>query len=1006
MLGWHAVQNSHEIVGCDTLDNETARPAEQSDQDGVSGPGTVETTAVSSDVVSPEAGPRSEGWLASSLQLLAMWSAAIAAPLLMLLRNQPTYFTAHGVDGWPLVRWVLALVFLVPVLIAGVRLIIRRLSTRADRLLFTTLMVLLAFVFWAGLFQALPLPALATIGVCAALAAVSWLLFTEHAALRRAITACSALSVALLFMFFNQPGINDLLSTSEVNIEPIAGYEARNDVVLMIFDELPLSSLLDEAGEVDATMFPNFARLAHTSTWFQNVISVHTETAQAVPAILSGGYPNFSRAPVQATYPQNLFTVFGGNYDVFGFEQLTDLCGATLCPDSSPDDARLFLDDTTVVFKHLVYPQRWADNLPAIDRTWSSFGSGDSADPRTSILGADQIVEGGGISKFGNRTKHFDEFVDAIEPGTTPSLYFVHTAMPHQPWEYDPAGQLYSGAGDIPGLRGLFWLDNSESQVQAGYQRHLMQLEYADELLGEALDKLEETGRFDDALIAVTADHGAGFESGQGFREFSDGNHAALYHVPVFIKEPGQTQGAINDSFGQTIDIVPTIADMVDLPWPATDGQSMLSDTIDPGTRTVYTRESEPRPVSELDLDYMADVTRQRSWFQDLDQPLGLYAIGTAKELIGAPVSDISTGSSIDIDVLGIDNIRHPDFASGYAPVSFRGSVPGAAEGTPILVAVNGTIVATGQTRTIGGDDGAFWLMLPYFHLESDDNDIEVFVGEPGEVRISYQVGILDDPNAYTADGDIAPGTTITSGDGEDIVIQDAPAQGELDYLTRDRVVQIHGWSKAPGGSRMERILAFDNDELLFQGRPLLPGSEVGAPDDLAEETIGFSHRESLNEWGSRRLSDVTVLGVIGDKAWILQGPPCDSATEPPAGIVTDCTLYEPKLRVDGTDLPLITARDGSWKVARVEGADQILITGWAADRSAGSAAERVVAVNGAELIEATTSTGDTPQVADYFQNDTLTAVGLEMVVPDDWPESMSVYAIRNGKAWLLRHDS
>ncbi|MCB9388689.1 MAG: sulfatase-like hydrolase/transferase [Acidimicrobiia bacterium] len=286
---------------------------------------------------------------------------------------------------------------------------------------------------------------------------------------------------------------------------------------------------------------------------------------------------------MQATYPQNLFTVFGGNYDVFGFEQLTDLCGATLCPDSSPDDARLFLDDTTVVFKHLVYPQRWADNLPAIDRTWSSFGSGDSADPRTSILGADQIVEGGGISKFGNRTKHFDEFVDAIEPGTTPSLYFVHTAMPHQPWEYDPAGQLYSGAGDIPGLRGLFWLDNSESQVQAGYQRHLMQLEYADELLGEALDKLEETGRFDDALIAVTADHGAGFESGQGFREFSDGNHAALYHVPVFIKEPGQTQGAINDSFGQTIDIVPTIADMVDLPWPATDGQSMLSDTIDPG---------------------------------------------------------------------------------------------------------------------------------------------------------------------------------------------------------------------------------------------------------------------------------------------------------------------------------------------------------------------------------------------------------------------------------------
>ncbi|MCB9388688.1 MAG: hypothetical protein H6512_03630 [Acidimicrobiia bacterium] len=110
--------------------------------------------------------------------------------------------------------------------------------------------------------------------------------------------------MALLFMFFNQPGINDLLSTSEVNIEPIAGYEARNDVVLMIFDELPLSSLLDEAGEVDATMFPNFARLAHTSTWFQNVISVHTETAQAVPAILSGDTPTSAEPPCKRPIPR------------------------------------------------------------------------------------------------------------------------------------------------------------------------------------------------------------------------------------------------------------------------------------------------------------------------------------------------------------------------------------------------------------------------------------------------------------------------------------------------------------------------------------------------------------------------------------------------------------------------------------------------------------------------------------------------------------------------------
>jgi hypothetical protein len=115
--------------------------------------------------------------------------------------------------------------------------------------------------------------------------------------------------------------------------------------------------------------------------------------------------------------------------------------------------------------------------------------------------------------------------------------------------------------------------------------------------------------------------------------------------------------------------------------------------------------------------------------------------------------------------------------------------------------------------------------------------------------------------------------------------------------------------------------------------------------------------------------------------------------------------LYEQKLRLDGTDLPIITARDGSWKVARDEADNQVLITGWAADRSAGSAPDRVVAVRGAEVVDATTTTGDTPEVAEYFNDDALTAVGLEMIVPGDWPDDMSVYAVRNGKAWLLNRD-
>ena len=61
-------------------------------------------------------------------------------------------------------------------------------------------------------------------------------------------------------------------------------------VVLLALDELPIGSLLDGSGHVDAGLFPNFAALERTSTSYRNMSTVAPYTELAVPAILTGQY--------------------------------------------------------------------------------------------------------------------------------------------------------------------------------------------------------------------------------------------------------------------------------------------------------------------------------------------------------------------------------------------------------------------------------------------------------------------------------------------------------------------------------------------------------------------------------------------------------------------------------------------------------------------------------------------------------------------------------------------
>src|SRR5688500_12680392 len=61
------------------------------------------------------------------------------------------------------------------------------------------------------------------------------------------------------------------------------GYSAGPvPVVVLAFDELPVVSLLGRDGDIDEHLFPNFAALRQTSTWYRNATTVAELTRAAL----------------------------------------------------------------------------------------------------------------------------------------------------------------------------------------------------------------------------------------------------------------------------------------------------------------------------------------------------------------------------------------------------------------------------------------------------------------------------------------------------------------------------------------------------------------------------------------------------------------------------------------------------------------------------------------------------------------------------------------------------
>jgi hypothetical protein len=687
-----------------------------------------------------------EVWWRQLLVLLGLTGFAISQPMLSLLGDNPTAFTFYGVEGASLVAFALVVALVPPLVLWAVGLAVTAVDARAGRIVHLGMVAVLTGLTVIQIVKALDVEAeIVVVAVAVAGAAALTWAYARFAAARTWLQFTAILPALALFLFLFASPTSDLLGGPRA---VAVDEDQQNDlppVVMIVLDELPTKSLLDADDSVDEVRFPNLAAFGEDATWYRRYTAIAPATTMAVPGLLSGSVPDAPN-PTGADYPDNLFSLLAPTHDLVAYETATSLCNLETCSEgapgtdeSGPADLGGLLDVTTDLYRERVSPS------PNRGAQLDTFEEDVETDVAAESVSGTSVPTDGGAARFTteavvSRPTRLVDFLETLTPrASRPAFFYLHLMLPHSPWRYSADGLAYDAASLLEPSY-AYSIDNTEGEWIASLseQRHLLQAQYADGLVGQVMDELKARDLYEDSLVMVVADHGISFELGTNHRSLHEegvDGISGLAYSPLFIKPPGQTEGVVDDSNLMAIDLLPTVASLLDVDVPfEVDGLA-----VDDPARAARGNE---RQFLDLvtEMGFNAKVRRtvafdgddqfprvEDRWIPpigpDDDTMAGLYRRFALDDLIGRPLADLDpqgdTGATID----GLAGATRPE---GKPPRALlTGSLDdGDRQGT-VVVAVDGTIVAASPVYDFRDVPGNFALMLPVESLQGDQNDLE-----------------------------------------------------------------------------------------------------------------------------------------------------------------------------------------------------------------------------------------------------------------------------------------
>ncbi|MFV2018591.1 sulfatase-like hydrolase/transferase [Micromonospora sp. LOL_023] len=620
------------------------------------------------------------------LEIVALCGLVVAQPLLDVVGRSPDFFLFHGATTAEILLLVAIYTVLPPLacwlpgLLAGLA------GSAARRVahLVTVGLLLVALAIQVGKYL-LPVRGLLLLALAVAMGALATWAYRRWSGIGQLLRLASVGPVVFVALFvFASPASAVVLATERESSGPGAASGDHPPVVVLILDELPLVSLLGPDGQIDAEQYPNFAELAAGSTWYRNSTAVSGWTPYALPAMLTGRYPQHEIAPHYSQHPDNLFSALGGTYQIKAQESITELCPPSRCAATTgaPVAAMpVLLRETGALLGQILSPVESHDDPTASFREPTAGDAGlTGAGPTLGDAPTDPKFRFHTLND--NQPARFTTFIDGLSAADAePTVHFLHLLMPHAPWSYLPSGVRYDAPEDFP--------NEGEGWIQLARQRHLAQLGYTDGLIGQTLDALRSSGRYDDALLVVTADHGVSFtlgEQGRGMGAVRAAPAEVLW-VPTFVKEPGQRTGRIDDQNWEHVDLLPTIAHHagVELPFEV-DGRC--------GTCPVRQRaDKEFRDVPGEPVAVPGPATFEALTTGQAGPPAPAPLLPA---LVGRSVDELSvTDDGVRANVVNAADYAGVDPAAGELPMLAYGDLPAVVrDGVPIAVALNGEIAA------------------------------------------------------------------------------------------------------------------------------------------------------------------------------------------------------------------------------------------------------------------------------------------------------------------------
>jgi hypothetical protein len=694
-------------------------------------------------------------FLTTAIHVTGLWAIAVAQPLLDVLGRAPEFFVAHRAGAVEILLLLAVLLLAAPLGLIAVIVLAGALGSVTRRIATGTILtVLLAAVAVQLLKRAGVESWPIAVGSAAVAGLIVAVLYFRFAALSSFFTVLAAGSLLVPVVFLLRPEVRRLILPNTVesaSADPSAAGFVPAPIVLLVFDEMPLVSLLDADGQIDPAVYPNISALAREGVWFRNATTISDYTRWALPAILTGRRPRARDLPTSGDHPDSLFTVLRRTHRLEVFEPVTNLCPRTLCPD--PDDtfsARIagIGNDLSILaaYVFLTPDLHQRLQLPDLTAKWGGFSAADVATAKAKPRDWQRHVQEEFRDDRREILARFVENISAADP--QPTFYFLHMLLPHQPWVLLPTGHRNASLAPLPSAMRVV-ARNDDWEIAQNVQRHLLQVGFLDRAVGRVVARLNQTGLYERALVVVTADHGVAITKGHHVRAFSTATAAEIIRIPVIVKFPvtvdttalfpevNRSGQRVSDRNVETIDIAPTVAHVLGVPLPwKTDGASLLDLSRPPRIekRVAFASATKTQRYGP-EGPPIAPLLQQRDGIFGSGNRYHIPRPPRYGELVGRGVTEyrvVDSNERADVGFAWQFANFNPD--AGAVPFDVGGQLHDRtrnAKPTFVAVSVNGVIHAV--TRTWTSRPGGWVATPPLDVWQRGKNVVDVFIIEESE---------------------------------------------------------------------------------------------------------------------------------------------------------------------------------------------------------------------------------------------------------------------------------